>query len=87
MSHQASTQQVDRGPIAILARIFIHTLAAAVAPLLVLTFLLLAVAPMLLMLLPAALVGIPFLVWAFAFEITEVPRARPTGALRPAYSH
>jgi hypothetical protein len=71
-------------PIGFVARFLVGTLAAIMIP----PFVVLAIAPMLLLLLPVALCAIPFMLSAFAGEAREVPVApRRLAVLRPAHAH
>jgi|tagenome__1003787_1003787.scaffolds.fasta_scaffold6548218_1 hypothetical protein len=66
--------------------IVLRTLFATITVVMVPPFVMLAVAPMLLMLAPVALVAIPFVVAAFAGQAREVaPLPRRTRELQPAH--
>jgi hypothetical protein len=67
--------------------IWLRVISGAIAVVMVPPFVVLAIAPMLLMLAPVALVAIPFMLSAFAGEAREVqPLPRRIRALRHAHS-
>jgi hypothetical protein len=72
----------DKRPLSIFMRVVIGTVAMIMVP----PFVMLAIAPMLLVLAPVALVAIPFMLSAFAGEAREVqPLPRRVRALRHAH--
>jgi hypothetical protein len=72
----------EKRPLSILMRVTVATIAAIMVP----PFVMLAIAPMLLVLAPVALVAIPFMLSAFAGEAREVqPIPRRLRALRHAH--
>ncbi len=73
----------EKRPLAIWLRVLFATITAVMVP----PFVVLAIAPMLLMLAPVAIVAIPFVVAAFAGEAREVqPLPRRVPALKHAIS-
>ncbi|HEX2678715.1 MAG TPA: hypothetical protein VHM19_18810 [Polyangiales bacterium] len=73
-----------RRPPSVTAKIVASLTAAVMLP----PFVILAVAPMVLMMIPVAICGIPFLLAAFAPEATDVVAPRySVRVLRPAVIH
>jgi hypothetical protein len=71
----------EKRPFGIVLRVLFATIATVMVP----PFVILAVAPMVLMLAPVALVAIPFILAAFAGEAREVqPLPRRVRELQPA---
>jgi hypothetical protein len=79
--------RIDTGnakPFGLTARFIFGVVASILVP----PFVMLAVAPMLLVLAPVALIAIPFMLSAFATEVREVPAApRRVRELRHAHMH
>jgi hypothetical protein len=64
--------RIERRPLGVFARVAIGTVAALLVP----PFILLAVAPVMLVLMPVAFVAIPFLLVAFGREAGDAVNAR-----------
>lgn len=63
----------EKRPFGVVARVVFATITGIMVP----PFVMLAVAPMLLFMVPVAIVGIPFVVFAFvgeAYEVSPLPR-------------